>query len=106
MTSVLNPAEAAARAIAALTERGFTVVATNTRGDSAYLKQAGCAFALRVSNHARTPKQRKNHPDAITSLVIRHPKTAAQVDVLVEGALRTFAGEVRHRAADDDLVPE
>ncbi|WP_019903909.1 hypothetical protein [Methylobacterium sp. 77] len=95
--SLLAPKEALARAVAGVAAHGFTVVARNTRGDSVYLKPEGNPFALRVSNHARTPKQRANHPDAVTSLVIRQPKTAAQVDALVEGAVRTFAGECRKR---------
>lgn len=95
--SLLAPTDALTRAVAAIAARGFAVVARNTRGDSVYLKPEGGAFALRVSNHARTPKQRTNHPDAVTSLVIRQPKTTAQVDALVEEALRNFAGECRKR---------
>ena len=95
--SLLGPKDALARAVAQAEARGFTVVARNTRGDSVYLKPEGCPFALRVSSHARTPKQRRNHPDAITSLVIRQPRTTVQVDALVETALRNFAGERRRR---------
>ena len=72
--TLLAPKDALARAVAGIAAQGFAVVARNTRGDSVYLKPEGSAFALRVSNHARTPKQRVNHPDAVTSLVIRQPK--------------------------------
>ncbi|KQP52236.1 MULTISPECIES: hypothetical protein [unclassified Methylobacterium] len=98
--SLLNPTAALARAVAGVAAQGFVVVARNTRGDSVYLKPEGCTYALRVSNHARTPKQRKNHPDAITSLVIRASTGPAQVDALVETALRNFAGERRKREGD------
>ena len=89
-----------ARAVAILTAQGFAVVARNTRGDSVYLKPEGCAFALRVSNHARTPKQRKNHPDAITSLVLRDPTSEAALAEAVAVAAAEFfrrAGEAGAR---------
>ncbi|GJE16493.1 hypothetical protein [Methylobacterium marchantiae] len=95
--SLLGPKDALARAVAGIAAQGFAIVARNTRGDSVYLKPEGGAFALRVSNHARTPKQRANHPDSVTSLVLRQPKTAAQVDAMVAEALRNFAGECRKR---------
>ena len=101
MTVVLRPAEALARAVERLAAQGFAVVARNTRGDSVYLKPEACAFALRVSNHARTAKQRKNHPDAITSLVIRTPQTERSVNALVEQALQNFAGARRTREASE-----
>ncbi len=99
--SALSPQAALAQAVARIVAHGFTVIASNTRGDSHYLRPEGCAFALRVSNHARTPKQRKNHPDAIVSLVIRTPQTERSVDALVEQALRNFAGARRTREAGD-----
>ena len=93
----LNPAQAMARALERLSENGFVEVARNTRGDSVYLKPEGCDLALRVSNHARTPKQRRNHPDAVTSLVLREPKSTAQLDDLVAAALRNFSAERARR---------
>jgi 4-hydroxyphenylpyruvate dioxygenase-like putative hemolysin len=93
MSVVLRPAEALARAVERLAAQGFAVVARNTRGDSVYLKTEACAFALRVSNHARTAKQRKNHPDAITSLVLRDPTSEAALAEAVAVAVRNFAGE-------------
>lgn len=89
----LSPKEAIARAVAMLVARGFAEVARNTRGDSVYLKPEACAFALRISNHARTPKQRRNHPDAITSLVLRDATSEAALADAVAAALRNFAGE-------------
>ena len=97
--SLLTPQAALDRAVAGVIAHGFAIVARNTRGDSLYLKPAGCAFALRISNHARTPKQRKNHPDAITSLVIRTPQTERGIDALVAQALLNFAGARRSREA-------
>jgi hypothetical protein len=97
LTALLKPADALAHAVTLLIARGFAEVARNTRGDSIYLKPEGCAFALRVSNHARTPKQRRNHPDVLTSLVIRGPKTTAQVQSLAEVASRNFAAMLRAR---------
>lgn len=99
---VLKPAEAMARALGLLAGQGFVEVARNTRGDSVYLKPEGCAFSLRVSNHARTPKQRRNHPDALTSLVLRQPRSAAQVDDLVAASIRNFAAERARRDAAID----
>ncbi|MHC2089397.1 hypothetical protein [Methylobacterium sp. CM6244] len=95
--TLLNPTDALARAVAGVASHGFLIVARNTRGDSVYLKPEGSVFALRVSNHARTPKQRANHPDSVTSLVIRQPKTESQIDALVTEALRNYAGEYRKR---------
>ena len=96
---MLTVPAALAHAVALLEAQGFTVVARNTRGDSTYLKPEGCAFALRVSNHPRTPKQRKNHPDAITSLVIRDRRTEAGVAAMVAEAVRNFEGALRVREA-------
>jgi hypothetical protein len=89
--TALAPAAALAHAVDLLMRQGFVVSARNTRGDSVYLRPEGCAYALRVSNHARTPKQRRNHPDAIVSLVIRAPRGPEQVAELVAAATRDFA---------------
>jgi hypothetical protein len=104
VTTHLTPVDAIARAVDLLVARGFVVVARNTRGDSVYLKPDACAFALRVSNHVRTPKQRRNHPDAITSLVLRDPTSEAALVESVVVALRNFAGEraKRDRARSRD----
>ncbi|WP_246696868.1 hypothetical protein [Methylobacterium planeticum] len=91
LPAILPPAAALAHAVALLIGRGFAVSARNTRGDSVYLRPEGCAYSLRVSNHARTPKQRRNHPGALVSLVIRQPRRAAQVADLVAAATRDFA---------------
>ncbi|HEX8416858.1 MAG TPA: hypothetical protein VF641_04570 [Methylobacterium sp.] len=93
----LPPAKARALALVLLVERGFAEVARNTRGDSVYLSLEGRAGTVRVSSHPRTPKQRRNHPDALTSLVLRQPKTAAQVADMVETAIRNFSAEQARR---------
>jgi hypothetical protein len=97
--TALAPLAALADAVDLLMRQGFAVSARNTRGDSVYLRPEGCAYALRVSNHARTPKQRRNHPDAIVSLVIREPRRPAQVSDLVAAATRDFAAARARREA-------
>lgn len=86
----LAPAAALAHAARLLAEHGFAVVARNERGDSLYLQPGGCSFALRLSNHARTPKQRRRRTDVLASLVIREARSPEQVAALVAGTLRDF----------------
>ncbi|CAO4175859.1 hypothetical protein [Methylorubrum populi] len=87
----LPPTQALARAGALLAGHGFRETARNERGDSLYYARGDGPERLRLSNHARTPKQRRLHPEVMTSLVIRAPKTEAQVAAMVEAALRDFA---------------
>ncbi|MGU3538309.1 hypothetical protein [Methylobacterium sp. A54F] len=93
----LPPLQAIALAARLLEAASFAEAARNARGDSRYLRPAGCPFSLRVSNHARTPKQRRGHPEVLASLVIRAPRTAAQVAALVEAALRDFGANRARR---------
>ena len=86
----MSPREALAQAVHRLEAAGFTVAARNERGDSVYLARDGEPFSLRVSNHGRTPKQRRNHPEVLASLVIRESRTAAQVEAMVAASLRDF----------------
>ncbi|WP_375457357.1 hypothetical protein [uncultured Methylobacterium sp.] len=88
--SALPPAAARAHAARVLAEHGFREVARNTSGDSLYLQPEGYAFALRLSNHSRTPKQRQRRTDVLASLVIREPRSPEQVAALVAGAVRDF----------------
>ncbi|MGV7033706.1 hypothetical protein [Methylobacterium symbioticum] len=97
--SALPPPQALARAAALLAGQGFRVVARNDRGDSLYLAEGDGPYRLRLSNHARTPKQRRGHPEVLASLVIRAPRTEAQLAALVEAALRDYAGGLRRVAA-------
>lgn len=94
----LAPPRALALASRLLAERGFREVARNERGDSLYLAQGDGPERLRLSNHARTPKQRRVHPEVMASLVIRAPRTEAQVAAMVEAALRDFAAGLARRA--------
>ncbi|GAA0279106.1 hypothetical protein LNAOJCKE_1850 [Methylorubrum aminovorans] len=94
----LPPPQALAHASRLLAVHGFRETARNTRGDSLYLARGEGPERLRLSNHARTPKQRRVHPEVMASLVIRAPKTEAQVAALVEAALRDFAGGLARRA--------
>ena len=87
----LPPQKALAHAAALLAGHGFREVARNTRGDSLYLARGADPGHLRLSNHARTPKQRRLHPEVRASLVIGAPRSEAQVAALVEAALRDFA---------------
>lgn len=93
----LAPRQALARASTLLTAHGFHEVARNERGDSLYLARGDGPERLRLSNHARTPNQRRLHPEVMASLVIRAPKTEAQVAALVEAALRDFAGGLERK---------
>ena len=94
---VLAPVPALAHASALLAGHGFREVARNERGDSLYLARGDDPGRLRLSNHARTPKQRRGHPEVLASLVVRQPRTRAQVAAMVEAALRDFAGGLRRR---------
>ncbi|GJD93069.1 hypothetical protein [Methylobacterium iners] len=97
MTAPLRPAAALARAVALLTERGFSEVIREGRSESVYLKPEACSFTLRVSNHARRPRQRRTHPEVLTSLVVTDPKNPAQIEAMVEIALRNFEAARRAR---------
>ena len=99
--SALPPAEATALAVRFLEARRFTVVARNARGDSVYLSPGSGPFALRISNHARTPKQRRSHREVLTSLVIREPRSPVQVEAMVAAALRDFAAASARRSGSD-----
>ena len=91
--------QALARAAALLAGHGFREVARNGRGDSLYLARGAEPHRLRLSNHARTPKQRRGHPEVLASLVIRAPRTEGQVAAMVEAVLRDYAGGLRRVAA-------
>ena len=87
----LSPTAGLALAAQLLEREGFAIVARNGRGDSLYLARAGESATLRLSNHARRPKQRLSHPEVAASLIVRTPKTAAQIAGLVAAAVRDFA---------------
>lgn len=101
----LPPLAALARAARLLAEHGFGEVARNDRGDSLYLAKGDDPWRLRLSNHARTPKQRRGHPEVLASLVVREPRTEAQVAAMVAAALRDYAGGLRRAAAQASAVP-
>jgi hypothetical protein len=88
---LLPPAAAMASAARLLEAHGFTIVARNERGDSLYLARPGHDATLRLSNHARRPRQRRSHPEVKTSLVVATPKRPSQLKVMVAAALRDFA---------------
>ncbi|KQT58510.1 hypothetical protein ASG52_21955 [Methylobacterium sp. Leaf456] len=93
----LPPVQALALARTLLAGHGFSEVARNARGDSFYLARGDDPGRLRLSNHARTPKQRRGHPEVLASLVIRQPRTHVQVAAMVEAALRDVAGGLLRR---------
>ncbi|MET0258415.1 MAG: hypothetical protein ABW179_07515 [Methylobacterium sp.] len=104
--TALAPTAAIALAVHLLEEAGFPVSARNERGDSVYCRRSVDTPAIRVSNHARTPKQRKKHPDVATSLVIREPRTPEQVAAMVEAATRAWqAATARERENGQDDGP-
>lgn len=102
MSTPLPPAAALAHAARLLEAGGFSEVARNGRGDSLYLARQGGGATLRLSNHARRPRQRRNHPEVVTSLIIRKPKNAFQIEALVAAAVRDFSA----RTSAPDLTPD
>lgn len=96
--TALIPAEAIPLAVRLLEEAGFAVTARNERGDSVYCRRGTDTLTIRISNHSRTPKQRRNHPDVATSLVICTPKAPEQVAVMVAEALRIVAAQNARRS--------
>lgn len=95
----LRPRDAIAFVAGRLEARGFVVVARNERGDSIYLAPEGSRYRLRVSNHARTPKQRRVHAEVLASLVLRAPRSREQLERMIEAALRDFAAALARRQA-------
>ncbi|UMY17073.1 hypothetical protein MMB17_20870 [Methylobacterium organophilum] len=100
--SALSPEAARALALRLLEAEGFALAACNERGDSLYLTRPGEDWSLRVSNHARRPKQRRGHPEVLASLILRTPKTAPQVAAMVAAAIRDFSAMRLRRSAPAD----
>lgn len=96
---LLPPVAALTLAARLLEARGFMIVARNERGDSLYLARPGQDGTLRLSNHARRPRQRRSHPEVVTSLVVATPKRPDQLAVMVAAALRDFAACTARAAA-------
>ena len=94
----LPPSAALVVAARRLEAHGFTVVARNERGDSLYLRSADCPWHLRLSNHARTAKQRAKRTDILTSLVIDGPRSAERIEALVAEAVRNFQASLARKA--------
>lgn len=86
----LPPLRALALAARMLEPHGFAIVARNERGDSLYLRRQGCPWHLRLSNHARTAKQRARRSDILASLVIDGPRAPERVATLVRDSVRNF----------------
>ena len=97
MSAALPPLAAIDLAARLLVAEGFVVAARNERGDSLYLRRPESPWHLRLSNHARTAKQRRRRTDILTSLVIDGPRSADQVAALVRGAQRDFAAALARR---------
>lgn len=91
----MTPAQARELALQLLQARGLERIAANDRGDSFYLARSGMTATIRVSSHARTPKQRRTHPEVVTSLVIRESRSAAQVERMVAVAAATYEAAIR-----------
>lgn len=94
----LPPRSGLALAARLLEANGFAVVARNERGDSLYLRPADCPWHLRLSNHARTAKQRARRSDILTSLVIDGPRSPDRVEALVADAVRNFQASLARKA--------
>lgn len=97
MSGTLGPTAALALAARLFEAEGFTLTARNERGDSFYLQRPGCPWHLRLSNHARTAKQRRRRTDILTSLVISAPRSEAQVAEHVREAVRNFDAALNRR---------
>ena len=97
--SSLPPLEALGLAARMLETQGFAIIARNERGDSLYLRRPDCAWHLRVSNHARTAKQRARRSDILASLVVDGPRSPDRVEKLVREAVRNFEAALA-RVAD------
>ncbi|MDH2308301.1 hypothetical protein [Methylobacterium brachiatum] len=106
--STLRPSAALALAARLLEAEGFAIVARNERGDSFYLARQGEHATLRLSNHARRPRQRRTHPEVATSLVIREARSAAQIESLIAAAKRNYvlAIAARHAVLTDEVPAE
>lgn len=98
MSTTLPPLAALSFAARLLADEGFVIAARNERGDSLYLHRPPSPWHLRLSNHARTAKQRKRRTDILTSLIIDAPRSREQVALLVQGALRDFEAALRRRS--------
>lgn len=106
--STLPPLAALAAAARLLEAEGFAVVARNERGDSLYFASQGERATLRLSNHARRPRQRRTHPEVATSLVIRESRSATQIKALTAAAKRNYflAIAAKHLAVTGDASIE
>ena len=94
----MPPLRALALAARLLEAQGFTIVARNDRGDSLYLRLADCPWHLRLSNHARTAKQRAKRTDILASLVIDGPRAPERIEALVADAVRNFQASLARKA--------
>lgn len=103
MTGALSPTAALAHAARLLEAEGFSQAIRNARGDTIYLRRADCPWHLRLSNHARTAKQRRRRTDILTSLVIATPRSPDQVAEAVAAALRDFRAALALRADQPSL---
>lgn len=99
-TAPIAPAEARALAVRILQDDSFVVLASNDQGDSVYLAPPGIPFVLRVSNHARRPRQRRNHGEVLVSLVIDRPVSRVQLESRIAAAQRDFTARCNHRMSD------
>lgn len=98
MTGPLSPTAALAHAARLLDAEGLSEVGRNARGDTIYLRRSGCPWHLRLSNHARTAKQRQRRTDILTSLVIATPRSPDQIAEAVTAALRNFRAALALRS--------
>ncbi|MGY2053058.1 hypothetical protein [Methylobacterium sp. JK268] len=87
----LTPRAARALAQALLLAEGFETVAVGARGGSLYLRAPDGPHQVRIADHARTPKRRRQYPQVVTSLVIAAPLSEAALRERVAGALRAVA---------------
>jgi hypothetical protein len=80
-----------------LVAEGFVAESWNERRDTLYLRRTDSPFFLRVSNHARTPKQRRRRTDILTSLILDRSCSPERIGALVRGAVRDFEANAAKR---------
>jgi hypothetical protein len=86
----LTPEQAVALAASILRGRGLEDVARSADRESVYLRAPGSHLHLRISNHRRTPRRRRQYPEVVHSLVFRDAKSERQVRTLADSALAAY----------------
>jgi hypothetical protein len=95
----LTPEQAVHLAASILLGFGLEEVARSADRKSFYLRSPGACRHLRVSNHRRTPRRRRQYPEVVLSLVFREPKSDLQVRTMAQTALKAYLTTIQRREA-------